>query len=201
MSTLFFRAPAVNDQLPRRALQTCADVSAYSEGTSQISVCHLRRDTPHDTNTRYAGCAKNIVVIKTVFHCSRVVHSCSSGGTVWSQNIRFDFSVTEHFSRFANCSAANVPILMGQTCDIDMFNSWFVKRSCVNFARHKKQCNFYTGIAILTLLEKVCFAVQKLRCFGYFRPHLGAAYFLHGNCKTTQYKTGRMVLCSQLIFR
>ena len=39
------------------------------------------------------------------------------------------------------------------------------------------RCNFYTGIAIFTLLEQICFAVQKLQCLGDVRPHLGAVNF------------------------
>ena len=45
-----------------------------------------------------------------------------------------------------------------------------------------KQCNFQTGSAIFTLLEKVAFAVQKLHCLDFFRPHLGAVYLLRWGC-------------------
>ena len=51
---------------------------------------------------------------------------------------------------------------------------------------------FCTGIASFTLLQKVCFAGQKLHCCGYFRPHLGAVNFVQWNCKTKQCKTHRM---------
>ena len=42
--------------------------------------------------------------------------------------------------------------------------------------------------AIFTLVEKYVLQCKKMHCFGYFRPHLGAVYFLHWNCKTMQCK-------------
>ena len=46
-------------------------------------------------------------------------------------------------------------------------------------------------------LKKYVFSVRKLHFFGYFRPHLGAVYFLHWNCETKQCKTERMFWGSQ----
>ena len=72
--------------------------------------------------------------------------------------------------------AANVLIFMGKRAMLILFYTRIVKRSSV-YLQAKGSNVFFTGIAILTLLEKVCFAVRKLHCFGSFRSHLGAVYF------------------------
>ena len=89
-------------------------------------------------------------------------------------------------------SAANVLIFTGKRAMLILFYTGFATRCSVVFARQKMQCNFYTAMAIFTKPEKVCCALQKSHCFDYFRPHLGAVFFLHWNCKKKKCKTERM---------
>ena len=39
------------------------------------------------------------------------------------------------------------------------------------------QCKFFHWNCNFVHCQKVCFAVQNLHCFGYFRPHFGAVFF------------------------